>query len=346
MLAPGTLAAAFGIAPPWIINENLKPGSSFTYEIDMNTNDPSQDMLVKSKVAGDPEIMEWIKVRNQDNLMMPAGQQHVPLFVDIKVPSDAKAGKYRGDIGLTVMPKGVNGTDVSIYLGGHIAVELDVVNYDVTDYWVKSISVDPIIVGQPVNLNVTVKNLGNTPIENLKTFVEVFNKKGDLVGKGSSEKLTKVIQPQTVEVAQLAIPIPELDDGSYWINVSAMKGTKAIYQNRLYLAVSSPDINNVLSTSVMVGDAEAMKAAAEVVAMNEAPVPLPSEMEGLNANGGNKALAMTDKSQNNVQVKTTVTVRAPLTNQLIGIVIILLGVLILVTARIQTGLFKKFKGRK
>ena len=37
MLAPGVSAKAFGIAPPYIVNDNLKPGSSFVYVIDLNT---------------------------------------------------------------------------------------------------------------------------------------------------------------------------------------------------------------------------------------------------------------------------------------------------------------------
>ena len=123
LLVPGTLAAAFGIAPPWIINENLKPGSNFVYKIDLNTNDPAQDMVVNTKLTGDPEVVEWLTIRNQDTLVMPAGEQHVPMYVDIHIPADAKVGKYKGDIGVRVVPKNTkeNG-DVSIFLGGHIAV--------------------------------------------------------------------------------------------------------------------------------------------------------------------------------------------------------------------------------
>ncbi len=332
ILVPGTLAAAFGIAPPWINNENLKPGSSFVYEIDLNTNDPAQDMDVKTRITGDDEILEWVTIRDSASFMMPAGQQHVPMYVEVNVPEDAKPGKYKGDIGVTVIPRGIEREDVSIFLGGHISVNLQVVNYDVTDYWVKSVSVDPITEGQPASLNLTVKNLGNTPLSSLKTTVEVFNKKGDVVANGSGDQLTKTIQPHTVETAKVSVPLPSLESGSYWLNVSALKKGKVVYQNRLYLAVNSVDLNNIVSTSVQVGG-DTMKAAAEA-----------NMIKASDSDHSNPLVREAKKS--NVQVKTTVTVRAPLTNQLIGVVIILLGILILITARIQTGLFSKFKRSK
>ncbi len=74
LLAPGVSAKAFGIAPPYIVNDNLKPGSSFVYVIDLNTNDPSEAMIVETEITGDPELSEWLTIQNRDNLMMPKGK--------------------------------------------------------------------------------------------------------------------------------------------------------------------------------------------------------------------------------------------------------------------------------
>jgi hypothetical protein len=314
LFVPGSLAAAFGIAPPWIINESLKPGTNFTYVIDLNTNDPSTDMWVKSTITGDPEILKWITIANKDTLSMPAGQQHVPMTVSVNVPSDAKMGKYKGDIGVTVMPKNLeNQQDVSIFLGGHISVKLDVINHDVTDYMVKAVGIDPITEGQPVTLKVSLKNLGNTLISTLKTKVEVLNKDDEVIATGTGEALTKQIQPQTTDDASLSIPMPGLLAGTYWANVMVYKDSKVIYQNKLYLEINSTDLNNVVKTSVDVGE---VKTAAPYNPVNEG-------------------------TGNNVRVRTTVTVRAPFTNQLIGIVIVLLGVLIIIAVKTQRSLFKK-----
>lgn len=316
LYVPNSLAAAFGIAPPYVTNENLKPGSNFVYVIDLNTNDPSQDMTVKTKVTGDEELMKWLSIRNQGNLIMPKGEQHVPMYVELNVPADAKLGQYKGGISVTVEPrnKSAQTGDISILLGGHINVDLNVVDYDVTDYWVKAISLSPVIEGQPLRMKMSLKNLGNTPVNSVKTEVEVLDYKTEaLIAKGSAEQLNASIYPHTVKDAELTADIAPLEAGNYWVNVNAYKDGKSVYKNRLYLGVNSPDINNVLRTSVDVGDVKELKAA------------MPSF-------GG---------ETNNVQVQTSVTVRAPLTNQLIGVVIILLGVLILITARIHTHMYKK-----
>ncbi len=338
LLVPGVFAAAFGIAPPWIINENLKQGSNFVYQIDLNTNDPVQDMTVKTKLTGDEEVMKWLTVRNADVLMMPAGKQHVPMYVDIHIPDDAKIGKYKGDIGITVMPKNTAGNgDVSIFLGGHIAVQLEVINYDVNDFWVKSINVEPMTVGQPVSLKIFVKNLGNVTLDAIKTKVEVTDKKGNVVANGTGDKLTKLVYPHTVEEAKITVQMPNLDVGNYWANVNAYKDGKSIYQNRLYLTVDDTDVNNVLKTSVQVGEKGSMKSAAGTVpatVVTTTPVVTTPPVR-------NHAL-----DNNRVQVQTTVTVKAPFTNKLIGIVIILLGILIIIATKIQKGMLSSLKRKK
>lgn len=315
---PRSLAAAFGIAPPWIINENLKPGSSFVYVIDLNTNDPSEEMLVKTEVLGAPEILKWVTVQNQENLVMPVGQQHVPMYVEVKIPQDAKLGKYKGDISVTVMPKNKSNEDVAIYLGGRVSVQLQVINRDVVDYFVRSVSVEPIVSGQPLSLTYSIKNLGNVDIATLKTEAEITDyKTGAFVAKAAGDKLFNIVPPQATADVKMSIPIPELPEGNYWVNIKAYKGNKVVYQNKLYLPVSVIKLNNVAKTSVKVGNVPE-------AALKKAPEAQPK--------------GMAPAQGNNVRVKTTVTVRAPLTNKLIGVVIILLGILILVTARINTHL--------
>ena len=329
IFVPGTLAAAFGISPPWVTNENLKAGANFVYVIDMSTNDPSETMTVKTRLSGDPEVLEWLKVRNADSLTMPAGEEHVPMYIDLKVPKDAKTGKYTGDIMVTVIPQTTPTENVSIYLGGHISVKLEVVNYDVTDFTVKSASIEPITEGQNLSMTMQIKNLGNTVLSNVNTSVEVTDyTTGIKMATVTADMLSQPIQPQTVGNIEMSYPMTGLEAGKYWVNITATKSGKQVYQNRLYLAVSKPDISNSVTTSVSVATKEDMlKAAAE---------------EGTTSSTGNLIASTTKPS--NVSVKTTVTVRAPMTNKLIGVVIILLAILIAVT--IKFNLHHKIRRRK
>ncbi len=322
-----SLAAAFGVSPPWINNDNLKPDSHYVYVIDLSTNDASQEMVVTAKVTGSPEVLQWVTVKNKDNLTMAQGAQHTPLYVEVNVPKEAKAGRYTGNISLTVAPRQLNPNNISILLGGNIAVDLKVVNYDVVDFWVRSISVDPIVEGQPLTLAVDLKNMGNTPVSSLETKVQVLDYKTEkLVATATGGQLNRVIYPQTMDTAEIQVPVPALAAGQYWVKVDALKSGRSVYSNRLFLDVNEPNVNGAVQTSVQVAlQGEAMKPSAgnNDVRTSVNVVPF---MPSLG---------------NNVHLRTTVTVRAAFTIQLCLIVIGLLLVIVGISGRIYYTLRKK-----
>jgi hypothetical protein len=324
LYANHSLAAAFGVSPPWINNDNLKPDSHYVYVIDLSTNDASQEMVVTAKVTGSPEVLEWVTVKDKDNLTMPVGAQHTPLYVEVNVPKEAKVGRYTGSISLTVAPRQLNPNNVSILLGGNIAVDLKVVDHDVVDFWVRSISVTPIVEGQPLTLTVDLKNMGNTPVSTLETKVQILDYKTEKpLATADGGQLNRVIYPQTMDSAQIQVSVPNLAAGQYWVKVDAIKGGKSVYQNRLYLEVNAPNINGAVRTSVQVAmEGEAIKPAA--IAPDAIAPYMPTPSFG-----------------NNVQLRTTVTVRAPFTNQLILIVIGLLLVIVGISGRIYLNLRRK-----
>ena len=324
LYANHSLAAAFGVSPPWINNDNLKPDSHFVYVIDLSTNDASQEMVITAKVTGSPEIMQWVTVKDKDSLVMAQGAQHTPLYVEVNVPKDAEVGRYKGGISLVVAPRNLNPNNVSILLGGNIAVDLKVINYDVIDFWVRSISVAPIVEGQPLTLAVELKNMGNTPVSSLETKVQILDYKTEKpIASGNGGLLSHMVYPQTSDTAEIQVPVPALSAGQYWVKVDAIKGGKSVYQNKLFLEVDAPNSNGEVKTSVQVAlEGEAVKASAPAEAV--APY-VPAPMYG----------------RNNVQVRTTVTVRAPFTNQLILIVIGLLLVIVGISGRIYMTLRKK-----
>ncbi len=325
MFVPGVFAKAFGISPPSIVNENIKPGASFVYVIDLSTNDPSEEMIVESQVTGDPEIAQWLSVRNSGSLTMPRGEKHAPMYVDVKVPQNAKLGKYKGSIQVRVVPKKTNNKgSVAILLGGNISVDLNVINYDVTDYWVRGVNVEPILEGHPIELSIKLKNLGNTNISEVPVNVEVTDyRTGDVVARTSASQLSEHIYPHTVKEVTMQTSKVDLPEGNYWANVTVFKNGREEFKNKLYLTVDGQDLNSSLETSVDVASKDrvaAIKKAAEAQAL--------------------RAAALTP-TKSNISVQTTVTVRAPLTNQLIGVVIALLGIIIIVTSKIFTVLKRR-----
>jgi hypothetical protein len=325
-----TLAAAFGVSPPWIENENLKPGSSFVYIINLSSNELSDDMVVNAKVTGDKEVSDWLSVPDSGNLVMTKGQVQVPMKVGLSVPANAKLGKYTGTLSLSLAPRSSGEGNVAVLLGANISVKLNVINHNVTDYWVQSITAQNVREDQDIRLNVRVKNDGNTEILNVPVKVEVLDGNTQKkVGEGSADRLMTPVLPHTLAEVQMDVPVTKLAPGNYWVKATAMDGKKVMYENKLYVTIESLGLNNVLKTEVLVGQPGMVGLRPAAVNQNSAVVPTSIVVPPPMAQG------------RNVQLQTTVTVRAPLTNQLVLIVIGLLLVIVGFSYRIYTTLNKK-----
>ena len=311
------LAAAFGVSPPWIENDNLKPGSNFVYVINLSANDLPGNMVVDSVIEGDPEIAQWLTVQNKDKLIMTTGESIVPMSVNVRIPEDAKVGKYEGNLKLSLVSNSGKPNSITTLLGGNIAVKLGVINYDVTDYTVQEISAEPITEGQPITLQMNLKNQGNTEITDVTTKTSVIDiSSGETIASGTVKELNLAVQPQTKAVTELTYSVPGLQAGNYWLDVEAFKNDRSAYTNRLYLTVNPSVRSNAVQTGVDVMPEGWVKPAAEVI---------PGGISGPNAT-----------------VVTSVKVRAPLTNQLIMVII---GILLVLTGIVGKFYFT-FKKRR
>ena len=318
LFAPAhSLAAAFGVSPPWIENDNMKPGSEFVYVINLSANELAEDMIVHAELEGDTEITKWLTVQNKDNLVMTKGQSSVQMSVAVNIPENAKIGKYNGNIRLSITPKSGNIPDnnIAILLGSNIVVRLGVIDYDITSYEIRSATTERIIEGQSVDIQVGVKNLGNTTIDNLMTKLSVAERRSgaEVLSISEDKYLNLPVYPHAMTNTKLSFLAPNLKEGEYWVNVEFFKDNQSIYKNRLYLAVEPNEINNAVRTAVDV----TKNGQVRQVAPPAAPV----------------VLSTTDtkvKLGSNANIETSVKVRAPLTNQLImlmiGILLVLTGI--------------------
>ena len=332
LFAPSSaLAAAFGVSPPWIENDHVKPGTNFVYVINLSASDLSSDMMVQTTLEGSPEIAKWFNVQNKDNIRLTTGKSLYPMYINVNIPEDAKTGEYKGKLKLALVDTNGRPNGVTNLLGGNIAVDLNVVDYDVNDFWVKEIKVDPIQEGQSVNLRMDVKNLGNVAINKVRTKASIIDMdSGAVVATGEAEELSGPIQPQTLASVQMSIPTPGVGAGFYWIDVESFKGNESVYKNRLTLQVAKRNaMNNAVETGVMVShDAGNMINAGNM--KNAAPVP------------GSPGGIFQPKRGSGTDVATAVTVRAPIAEELI---IVVIGILLILTGILGKFYFS-FKKRK
>lgn len=234
--------AAFGTSPPWVRNNHLLPGTTYEQIINLSRNEADMDMKVSVRIEGDKEILKWLQIEDQDSLVMKKGQTSLPMKVSVKVPAKAALKDYRGGIFVTlesIADGSQQGGNVAIKLGAHILVELSVVGDKVTDYRVKSISLDTLNKGQPFHLNIEIENLGNTEIDDVTGQVDIYDKKETGIIKSVTfGKLHEAVSPDSI--IRTFVPFPDLilDPGEYWVVAKIFKDTKVIYENRLYQKVN------------------------------------------------------------------------------------------------------------
>jgi len=262
--------AAFGTSPPWVKNDHLLPGTTFEQVINLSRNDDSQDMQVNIRLDGDKEIEKWLKIDNENNLVMKKGQTVLPMNVTVKVPKNAALKDYKGGIFVTLesVTSGTQqGGNVAIKLGAHILVELSVIGDKVINYRIKSVTLDTLGQGDPFHLNVEVENMGNTEISELTGQVDIYDKQEKQVLKSVTfGKLADYVSPDEVKKTQVNFPDIILDPGEYWVKINIMKDGKSIYQNKLYQKVESKVIPVITPEDVGVKKPSIPKATEETAA--------------------------------------------------------------------------------
>lgn len=233
--------AAFGTSPPWVRNDHLLPGSTYEQIINLSRNELEDDMKVNVRITGDKEILNWLKIENQNRLIIRKGENILPMKVVVEVPKKAALKDYRGGIFVTLAPVSDGDTEggtVAITLGANISVELSVVGTKISNYRIQSISVSPLEEGMPFQLAVELENTGNVDVTELTGQVDIYDEKETQVLKTLTfGALSNPISPD--EKGKVVIPFADfvLEPGNYWAQVKVYKDDEVIYENRLYQQV-------------------------------------------------------------------------------------------------------------
>lgn len=121
-------AEGFGITPPYVTNDSLTQNSHYEQTIMLVRSDASQDLQAKVTVAV-PGANDWITIDKGTQFTMPSGTQELPIIVSVNVPSNAKLGRYAGNIQVVVSPlAGPTPGTVGITIGAQIDVNLQVID--------------------------------------------------------------------------------------------------------------------------------------------------------------------------------------------------------------------------
>ncbi len=187
LLDISTVYAGFGITPPYVRNDRLTQGSTYTQEIILVRGDPVDDLKAEITVNV-PGIEDWITIDKGNEFLLPAGSKQVPMKVTVMVPQDAKYDRYRGSIRIrTVSPNPASG--VSIALGAQVDVDLRVVD-EIRDFEVKRVQISE--TEEPtsfwwfefpgkIQFSMGIENTGNAPTSPSKVQLDVYDRRGNVV---------------------------------------------------------------------------------------------------------------------------------------------------------------------
>src|SRR6185312_2731013 len=79
--------AGFGITPPYVRSETLRPGSEYTQEIIIVRSDPVEDLNAELTMNL-PGIEPWFSFDRGLKFILPKGESQVKISVTVRVPED------------------------------------------------------------------------------------------------------------------------------------------------------------------------------------------------------------------------------------------------------------------
>jgi len=221
--------AGFGITPPYVRNDKLTQGSTYTQEIILVRGDPVEDLKAEVTVNV-PGIEDWIVIDRGNEFLLPAGEKQVPMNVTIRVPQDAPYERYQGAIRVrTLSPDPASG--VSIALGAQIDVDIRVVD-EIRDFEVKRVRISE--TEEPrrmwwleypgrISFTMGIENTGNAPTAPSKVQLDIYDKRGNVVLETTTNTNTieEILPFETREV--VAYLPTRLPPGAYLVKYSIFR---------------------------------------------------------------------------------------------------------------------------
>lgn len=187
ILAPvQTTRAGFGISPPYVRNENLSRGSTYTEKIYIVRNEKEATEDWKITILPDlEEIESWFSIEPGLEFIIPAGDEKFPIFITVKVPKKAKYDDYHGYIriqGAVDAPLKEGG--ISLSIGGRIDVDITVSDVQIVNFKIRGIKMYDMETGHDawwghvkgvIKLGITLENIGNVKAAPSKVELNIYD---------------------------------------------------------------------------------------------------------------------------------------------------------------------------
>lgn len=239
--------AGFGITPPYVRNTSLTRNSTYEQQILLVRGDPTVPLNAQVVVDA-PEIQSWVTIVEGNTILLPRGEQKVPMTVRIKVPADAAYKEYAGKIRIKTVPTNDQIAEgvVSISLGAQVDINLNVIDRIIKDFRVRKISVSDLNEGHKlgwlyfpgkIDFAMSIENTGNVDIAPSDVVFKIYDRAGAVLLEETHPigSLTTIVPYLTNEVTA-HIPT-RLPPGSYMVRYAIMNGSDIKQDGELNLSI-------------------------------------------------------------------------------------------------------------
>ncbi len=234
---PEAAQAAFGISPPNVSYDHLKPGTTYQKVVTVSTSETDVSSDVKLSYSGDESLRKWLKVEGGMSQVIPAGQKQLPITLSIAVPEGASKGRYQGNLAV-VFNNDKQNNAIEINLGANIGLSLNVTSRDYEDYALRSVNPVDVIEGRSLVFEVLIDNKGNTDLDEIDLTAQIWSQnEKDLITTLKGGKLSKAIPAYGAGSAFVYFD-DVIPTGKYWVKSSVVKGRTEIYASKQLLEVS------------------------------------------------------------------------------------------------------------
>jgi hypothetical protein len=204
--------------------------------------------LVANISVDTPGFRDWIEVVEGKEIILPKGEQKVPMTVRVQVPEDAEFKDYEGRIRIRTQPSAdqLKEGAVNISLGAQVDVELTVIDKVIEDFRVRRIDVSDLNEGSKmgwlyfpgrIKFGMFLENTGNVPVSPTRVTFDIYDTQGNVLLE-ETENLgdIKNIAPYATEEVTAAIPT-RLPAGNYVARYEIFNGEEVKQSGQVNLSI-------------------------------------------------------------------------------------------------------------
>lgn len=239
--------ASFGITPPYVRNTSLTRNSVYEQQILLVRGNPTDDLNAQIIIDA-PEIQDWIEIVEGATILLPRGEQKIPMTVRVTVPGDVPFRDYEGKIRIRTSPTDDQVAEgvVSISLGAQVDINLSVIDRVIEDFRIRRIAVSDLNEGHKlgwlyfpgkISFTMLTENTGNVDIAPSLVKFNIYDRAGAVLLEETVNlgRLQKIAPYATEEiVADLPTRLPA---GSYMVRYSIFNGEDVKQEGELNLSI-------------------------------------------------------------------------------------------------------------